>query len=72
MASSPWRLLQARFIAIGHIALGQGFEFTIEGDDERARVNKSEIHIDFMIGSDDVSGETVQLFGDVLTTDATV
>jgi aminopeptidase len=45
--------------AASHIALGQGFPFAVEGE-EAKRVNQSEIHIDFMIGSDDVSvtGET--------------
>ncbi len=39
--------------AASHIALGQGFEFAVAQDTER--VNRSEIHIDFMIGSDDVA-----------------
>jgi aminopeptidase len=41
--------------AASHIALGQGFEFTVEDEADRDRVNRSEIHIDFMIGSDEVS-----------------
>jgi aminopeptidase len=43
--------------AASHIALGQGFGFAVEGDDS-ARINTSEIHIDFMIGSNelDVTG----------------
>jgi aminopeptidase len=36
--------------AASHIALGQGFPFLIS-DGDRDRVNESEIHIDFMIGS---------------------
>jgi aminopeptidase len=39
--------------AASHIALGQGFEFAVPEDAER--VNRSEIHIDFMIGSDDIA-----------------
>jgi aminopeptidase len=39
--------------AASHIALGQGFPFVL-GEADRARGNESEIHIDFMIGSDDV------------------
>jgi len=39
--------------AASHIALGQGFEFAVAEDAER--VNRSEIHIDFMIGSDDIA-----------------
>ena len=37
--------------ATSHIALGQGFPFVLDEDD-RERSNESEIHIDFMIGSD--------------------
>ena len=36
--------------AASHIALGQGFPFLVERD-ARERVNESQIHIDFMIGS---------------------
>jgi aminopeptidase len=36
--------------ASSHIALGQGFPFLL-ADDEKARCNESEIHIDFMVGS---------------------
>ena len=39
--------------AASHIALGQGFPFVL-GEADRARGNDSEIHIDFMIGSDDL------------------
>jgi aminopeptidase len=41
--------------AASHIALGAGLEFAVEDDEERKRVNSSEIHIDFMIGSDEVA-----------------
>jgi aminopeptidase len=41
--------------AASHIAIGKGFDFLVNGDADRARVNNSEIHIDFMIGSPDVS-----------------
>ncbi len=40
--------------ASSHIALGQGFPFVLDEDD-RDRSNESEIHIDFMIGSNDLS-----------------
>jgi aminopeptidase len=40
--------------AASHIALGQGFEFAV-GEHDVERINRSEIHIDFMIGSDAVS-----------------
>jgi aminopeptidase len=40
--------------AASHVALGQGFSFLVDEAD-RDRVNASEIHIDFMIGSNDVT-----------------
>jgi aminopeptidase len=40
--------------AASHIALGQGLGFAVEGAD-RERMNESQIHIDFMIGSSEVS-----------------
>jgi aminopeptidase len=47
--------------AASHIALGQGFPFVL-GDADRERCNASEIHIDFMIGSNDlrVTGITAE------------
>ena len=41
--------------AASHIALGQGFGLAVEGESDQERINGSEIHIDFMIGSDDVA-----------------
>jgi aminopeptidase len=41
--------------AASHIALGAGLELALDGDEDHERVNRSEIHIDFMIGSDDVA-----------------
>jgi aminopeptidase len=40
--------------AASHIALGSAYA-TAVGDEDRDRINKSAIHIDFMIGSDDVT-----------------
>jgi aminopeptidase len=39
--------------AASHIALGNGFDFAVEAGDVE-RVNRSGIHVDFMIGGDDV------------------
>jgi aminopeptidase len=40
--------------AASHIALGEGFAFALD-EAHASRVNRSEIHIDFMIGSNEVS-----------------
>ncbi len=40
--------------AASHIALGQGFPFVLDETD-RDRANESKIHIDFMIGSDELT-----------------
>jgi aminopeptidase len=40
--------------AASHIALGSGFGFSVDDDADAERVNQSAIHIDFMIGGEDV------------------
>src|SRR6478672_3551258 len=57
--------------AASHIAFGSGFSFAVETDEDRARVNQSAVHIDFMIGDNDVDvtgltrdGERVPLLRD--------
>ena len=40
--------------AASHIALGNAYAAPV-GAEDRDRINESAIHIDFMIGSDDVS-----------------
>jgi aminopeptidase len=49
--------------AASHIALGQGFPFVLDEAD-RERTNESEIHIDFMIGSNDLRVTGVTADGD--------
>ena len=46
--------------AASHIALGNGYELAVGSDADKARVNVSSIHTDFMIGSPelDVDGLT--------------
>jgi aminopeptidase len=41
--------------AASHIALGQAFEFAVEAQADRERINRSQVHIDFMIGANDVA-----------------
>jgi aminopeptidase len=40
--------------AASHIALGNAYTFPVEDDADRERVNTSAVHIDFMIGSNEV------------------
>jgi aminopeptidase len=40
--------------AASHIALGEGLDFTV-GEQDQARINRSELHVDFMIGSREVA-----------------
>ena len=39
--------------AASHVALGSAYEFTA-GEEDRERINRSQIHVDFMIGSPEV------------------
>jgi aminopeptidase len=49
--------------AASHIAIGTGFPFLASGEDV-ARVNHSEIHIDFMIGSQEMKVTGITRDGD--------
>jgi aminopeptidase len=49
--------------AASHIALGEAYEFTA-GEEDRGRLNTSGIHIDFMIGGDEVSVDGVTAGGE--------
>jgi aminopeptidase len=50
--------------AASHIALGSGFSWAVETDEDRVRVNQSAVHIDFMIGADDVDVSGITKAGD--------
>lgn len=41
--------------AVSHIALGSGFAWAVDDEEERARVNRSMAHVDFMVGETDVA-----------------
>ena len=41
--------------AASHIALGAGYQVGVADDEDRSRVNVSQIHVDFMIGSSEIS-----------------
>ena len=41
--------------AASHIALGEGLDFTVLDPIDQERINRSELHIDFMIGSNEVA-----------------
>jgi len=52
--------------AASHIALGNGYTHTVEDAADRARVNTSRIHVDFMIGSRELEVDGVTPDGDVV------
>ena len=41
--------------AASHVAFGRGFDFLVADEEQRGRVNQSVLHIDFMIGSPDMT-----------------
>jgi aminopeptidase len=49
--------------AASHIALGNAYEITV-GPEDRPKINKSAIHVDFMIGGDDVRVTGITRGGD--------
>jgi aminopeptidase len=50
--------------AASHIALGNAYTFPLEDEADQARANKSAIHIDFMIGSNEVEVDGITGDGD--------
>ncbi|HEX2428561.1 MAG TPA: aminopeptidase [Gaiellaceae bacterium] len=52
--------------AATHIALGDGYDHPVEDPAEKERVNKSHVHIDFMIGSLELGVDGITTGGDTL------
>lgn len=50
--------------AASHIALGNAYTFPVEDAADRERVNKSGIHVDFMIGSNELDVDGITRDGD--------
>jgi aminopeptidase len=50
--------------AASHIALGNAYTFPVEDESDRERVNKSGIHVDFMIGSNELDVDGITRDGD--------
>ena len=50
--------------AASHIALGNAYTFPVEDEADRDRANKSGIHVDFMIGSNEVDVDGITRDGD--------
>ena len=49
-----------------HIALGNGYAMNVESDADRAHVNASGIHVDFMIGSPELEVDGITRDGDTV------
>jgi len=50
--------------AASHIALGNAYTFPVEDEADRERANKSDIHVDFMIGSNELDVDGITRDGD--------
>ncbi|HEX5799327.1 MAG TPA: aminopeptidase, partial [Gaiellaceae bacterium] len=50
--------------AASHIALGNAYTFPVEDEADRERVNRSGIHVDFMIGGNEVDVDGITRDGD--------
>jgi aminopeptidase len=52
--------------AATHIALGNGYEAPVESSEDKARVNQSQVHIDFMIGSPELAVDGITETGEAV------
>ena len=52
--------------AATHIALGDGYDHPVDDPAERERINKSRVHVDFMIGSPELAVDGITRDGEVV------
>jgi aminopeptidase len=52
--------------AASHIALGAAYELSVGDDADKARINRSDIHIDFMIGSPEMEVDGLTVDGEAV------
>jgi aminopeptidase len=52
--------------AASHIALGSGYDLGVEGDEDGSRINKSAVHVDFMIGSPELEVDGITRDGEAV------
>jgi aminopeptidase len=52
--------------AASHIALGSAYELGVDEEEDKARVNRSTVHVDFMIGSPELDVDGITRDGDAV------
>jgi aminopeptidase len=52
--------------AASHLALGNGYSHPVEDEDDLARVNRSGVHVDFMIGSPELQVDGITRDGNAV------
>ena len=52
--------------AATHLALGNGYDHPVDDPADKARVNQSQVHVDFMVGSPELAVDGITREGDVV------